>query len=110
MTSPAITNLMKLIDGPRDGAMLRYSLGNEWLKSGDPAQAARFFREAVTRDPNYSAAWKLLGKSLADNGDSPGAIDAYRQGIAAATTRGDVQAAKEMGVFLRRLEKAVGET
>ena len=32
-------------------------------------------------------------------------IEAYRTGIAAAQTRGDKQAAKEMTVFLRRLEK-----
>ena len=34
-----IANLEKLLGGPRDGALLRYSLGTEWLKAGDPAQA-----------------------------------------------------------------------
>ena len=33
---------------------------------------------------------------------------ALRQGIAVAEARGDVQAAKEMRVFLRRLEKSAG--
>jgi hypothetical protein len=32
-------------------------------------------------------------------------MDAYRKGIEAATHQGDKQAAKEMTVFLRRLEK-----
>ena len=29
----AIIGLEKLLGGPRDGALLRYSLGNEWLKA-----------------------------------------------------------------------------
>ena len=57
-------------------------------------------------DPSYSAAWKLLGKACAEGGDAAGAADAYRRGIAAATAKGDRQAAKEMGVFLRRIERA----
>ena len=104
-----IANLEKLLDGPRDGALLRYSLGNEWLKAGDPAQAASHFRAAVERDPNYSAAWKLLGKSLADSGQPQAALAAYEQGIVAAQTRGDLQAAKEMAVFARRLRKHAEE-
>ena len=105
MTSPIIANLEKLLGGPRDGALLRYSLGNEWLKAGDPAKAARYFRAAVELDPKYSAAWKLLGRALAESGDEQAAFVAYQQGIAAAQARGDVQAAKEMTVFARRLRK-----
>jgi len=59
----------------------------------------------VEIDPHYSAAWKLLGKSLVAAGDSDGAIDAYRQGIRAAEQKGDKQALREMQVFLRRLAK-----
>lgn len=112
MTTPMIANLEKLLDGPRDGALLRYSLGNEWLKAGDPAQAAVRLREAVARDPNHSAAWKLLGKALAEAGQPEEALAVYRQGLAVAEKRGDMQAVKEMTVFARRIEKtlAAGET
>jgi predicted Zn-dependent protease len=108
MASPPLVNLEKLVGGPRDGPLLRYSLGNEYLKAGDPAAAAVHLREAVARDPRYSAAWKLLGKALADCGDAPGALAAYREGITVAEARGDKQAAKEMTVFARRLEKQLG--
>lgn len=103
MTSPAIANFEKLLDGPRDGALLRYSLGNEWLKAGDPARAAERFRQALGFDPKFSAAWKLLGKSLKEAGDAAGALTAYEQGIAVAEGKGDMQAAKEMKVFAKRL-------
>ena len=107
MSAPneAIARLEKLLDGPRDGALLRFSLGNEYHKAGDPARAAAYFRDGVGRAPKYSAAWKLLGKTLAEAGDAAGALAAYREGIAVAEARGDVQAAKEMTVFARRLEK-----
>lgn len=85
--------------------MLRYSLGNEYLKVGNAAQAAARFREAVERDPKYSAAWKLLGKALSDSGQTNEALATYEQGILVAEERGDVQAAKEMTVFARRLKK-----
>lgn len=105
MTTPTIANLEKLIGGPRDGALLRYSLGNEWLKAGDPARAAGHFREAVGLDPRYSAAWKQLGKALEAAGDLPAALEAFRQGVSVATARGDVQASREMAVFAKRVGK-----
>lgn len=109
MTAPnLIPNLEKLLDGPRDGALLRYSLGAEYLKAGDPARAVAYLRQAVARDAHMSAAWKLLGKALAEAGDAPAAMAAYQEGITVAQTRGDLQAAKEMKVFLKRLEKSQG--
>lgn len=104
MTTPAnIASFEKLLDGPRDGALLRYSLGNAWMQAGEPAQAAQRLREAVDKDPNYAAAWKLLGKALTAIGDNAGALDAYQRGITAAETMGNVQAAREMKVFAKRL-------
>jgi len=58
--------------------------------------------------PKYSAAWKLLGKALAESGDQAAAIEAFDQGIAVAEEKGDKQAAKEMQVFRRRAEKQLG--
>ena len=61
MTTTIIAKLEKLIGSARDGALLRYSLGSEWLKAGDPARAAEHLRAAIERDAQYSAAWKALG-------------------------------------------------
>lgn len=100
--------LQKLLDSGREDALLRYSLGNEWLAAAEPAEAVPHLERAVELDPAYSAAWKLLGRALADTGDAEAAAAAYRRGIEVAEARGDKQAAKEMRVFLRRLEKAAG--
>jgi len=108
LSASILANLEKLIGTPRDGALLRFSIGNEYLKSGEAGKAAEQFREAVTRDPKYSAAWKLLGKTLTELGRDAEALETYKQGIVVAESRGDKQAAKEMTVFAKRLEKRLG--
>nr|WP_239537835.1 tetratricopeptide repeat protein [Dyella mobilis] len=100
-----IAGLRAQCNGPRDGALLRFSLGNALLEQGEHAAAMEEFRRAVAFDANYSAAWKLLGKACLASGDNDGAAQAWRSGIAVAQKRGDKQAEKEMTVFLRRLEK-----
>ena len=102
-----ISNLEKLLGTPRDGALLRYSLGLEYEKAGRAADAAAQLREAVARDPLYSAAWKALGRLLSDTAPHE-ALDALRRGIEAAQKKGDRQAEKEMTVFARRIEKKLG--
>ena len=107
MASPSVESLEKLLGTPRDGALLRFSLGLEFLKAGNAAKAADYLRDAVARDPGYSAAWRALGKALEAAAQPAAALEAYRSGIAAAQKKGDKQAEKEMSVFARRIEKKV---
>ena len=93
-----------LLAAGKDNALLRFSLGLQYLNAADPARAAAHLRAAVGHDPDYSAAWKLLGRALAETGARDEAREAYRRGIEAADRKGDKQAAKEMAVFLRRLD------
>ena len=101
--SDAVENLRRLCGTARDGALLRMTLANALVAGGDQASAIVELRRALEFDADYSAAWKLLGKLLAESGVLPAATDAYRAGIEAARRRGDKQAEKEMRVFLRRL-------
>jgi len=100
-----IANLRAQCDGPRDGALLRFALGNALLSAGDTTAAAEELRRAVEFDAGYTAAWKLLGKAALALSDSATAGDAWKKGIEAAQKHGDKQAEKEMAVFLRRLDK-----
>lgn len=108
MSSKLIDSLRTQIDGPRDGAMLRFALANALMDAGDAKSAAESAHAALDFNPGYTAAWKTLGKALAAADEGKAAIDAYRQGIAAAEQHGDVQAGKEMKVFLKRLHKSTG--
>ena len=100
-----VDNLEAMLTRGQDSALLRYSLGGEYLKLNQPDKAAEHLRQAVVKDPKYSAAWKLLGKALADSGHNNEAMKAYEDGIKVAEEKGDKQAAKEMAVFLKRLQK-----
>jgi Flp pilus assembly protein TadD len=95
-------NLLAMLEKGQDNALLRYSLGNEYFKAGEWERAASHATQATEQDPTYSAAWKLLGKSLVKAGRLGEAVAALEQGITVAETKGDVQAAKEMRVFLKR--------
>ena len=105
MTTSLVANLEKALASGRDNALLRFSLGNEYLKINDAAAAVQHLSQAVRHDPAYSAAWKLLGKALAECGRMQEALTAFRQGIVVAQKKGDKQAAREMQAFMRRIEK-----
>lgn len=100
-----IERFEQMLGAGRDSALLRFSLGGEYLKAGAPDRAAEHLAHAVTLDADYSAAWKLYGKALAAAGRDKDAAAAFERGIEVAAARGDKQAAKEMRVFLRRLRK-----
>lgn len=106
--TPAIENFEKMLAAGRDDALLRFALGNAWLGANQPAQAVPHLQKAVEHDPGYSAAWKLLGRALNESGDANAALAAYRKGIEIAQVKGDIQAAREMTVFARRMEKSLG--
>ena len=108
MDSDAIAKLERLLAGGRDSALLRFSLGGEYLKIGDAPGAATHLEQAVILDPGYSAAWKLLGRALTECGRFEQALAAYQHGIVVAETKGDKQAAREMAVFAKRIVRRLG--
>jgi tetratricopeptide (TPR) repeat protein len=103
--SPALASFERMLASGKESALLRYSLGNEYLKTDDPASAVAHLARAVELDAGYTAAWKLYGKALAAAGRPQEALATYRKGIEVAKARGDRQAEKEMTVFARRLER-----
>ena len=100
-----IEPLLALLEKGQDSALLRYTLGTAYLQTAQPSLGLEHLHKALELDPNYSAAWKAYGRCLAELDDFQGAKAAYAEGINVAERRGDKQAAKEMRVFLRRVEK-----
>lgn len=105
MAQDFIANLEALLAKGNDGATLRLALAKRYLEAGDAAAALKHAEAAVTLDPEYSAAWKSLGQALAAAGREAEAVRSYERGIEVAERRGDRQAAKEMRVFGKRLER-----
>ena len=98
-----------LARGP-DNEMLRFTLGNACLAEGREAEAVAHLRRAVELKPDYSAAWKQLGRALAAVGEPAAAIEAFDRGLDTAAANGDKQTAKEIAVFRRRAQRTLDQT
>ena len=101
--------LEQLLATGRDSALLRFGLGNACLKDGDAAAAALHLAQATQQQPSYSAAWKLLGVALHQLERLEEAQAAWTTGLEVAEQQGDAQSAKEMAVFLRRLQRRASQ-
>ena len=108
MTKNMTDTLEAMLARGNDSAMLRLTLAARYLEQGESERALEHAEIAVQLDPDYSAAWRLLGKAQAALGLAERAAETFRHGVSVARRRGDEQAAKEMQVFLRRLEAAKG--
>ena len=105
--SAALRSFERMVASGKDTALLRYSIGNEYVKAGDFAAAIDALSHAVAQDATYTAAWKLYASALEHAGRHGEALDAYRRGIVVARQKGDRQAEKEMTVFARRIERGM---
>jgi len=93
-----------MLDKGQDNSLLRFSLGKAYLDQKDYDNAAQHLEKAIEFDSQYSAAWKLLGRCLISSGDTEKARFVLEKGIKIAKEKGDMQALREMQVFLRRIE------
>lgn len=105
-----LESLEKMLAKGVDNALLRFGLGKGYLDLGEPAKAAEHLQKCLGFDPNYSAAWKLLGKACQTQGLLEEARQAWHNGLEVARKRGDKQTEKEMTVFLRKLDKQEAQT
>ena len=100
-----INALKAMLDKGQDNLLLRFGLGQAMLKDNQPLEAIIHLKKTVEFDPSYSAGWKLLGKAYVAADQKENAINAYQEGIRVAELKKDIQAVKEMKVFLKRLLK-----
>jgi len=90
----------------RDNAMLWYGLASEQYKVENWAEAVKALRQVVSLNPDYTAAYQMLGTALASNDDVAGAQQAWRDGIEAAGRTGAWKAGQHMQALL---DGVVGE-
>jgi predicted Zn-dependent protease len=107
--NPMLARLEALLEKGPDATVLRFGLANGYLEAGAFDNAIAHARGALALDPGYSAAWKILGRALASSGAKEAALEAWQEGIAAAEARGDMQAVREMQVFVKRLTRELAQ-
>jgi len=97
--------LKTMLANGQDSLILRFGLAQALIKAKEFNEAIEHLLKALEFDAEYSAAFKLLGKAYAQTQQNALAIKTYERGIEIAERKGDIQAAKEMKVFLKRLMK-----
>ncbi|OZI34446.1 hypothetical protein CAL29_13095 [Bordetella genomosp. 10] len=103
-----VDRLQGMLAAGKDNVLLRYTLGKTYAEQENYEAATEHLRAALAFDDTYSVAWKWLGKARLGAGDRAGAREAWDRGLAAARERGDAQIVKELGVFLKRLDREEG--
>ena len=98
----------KLLDRDPENPMVLYSLGNELFKEGQHSEASEYLSRAVRNKPDYSVAYRTLGRALFELGEDEEAARVFAEGREVAQGNGDLQTSKEIDVFVRRLEKRRG--
>ena len=98
----------KLLDRDPDNPMVLYSLGNELFKEKKYAEAKAYLSRAVRTKPDYSVAYRTLGRTLYELGEDEEAGRVFAEGREVARRNGDLQTVKEIDVFARRLQKRGG--
>ncbi len=100
-----IDNFEAMLARGQDSDMLRFTLGSAYWKEKQPEKALEHLCKAVELKPDYSAAWKVLGRTYLDLQQPQAALDAFDQGLQAADKNGDKQNEKEINVFRKRAVK-----
>jgi uncharacterized protein HemY len=99
-----------LLEKNPDNPMVLYSLGSELFKEKNYPEAREHLERAVENKPDYSVAYRTLGRTLFEMHEDDEARRVFETGREIAQQNGDLQTVKEIDVFSRRLEKrASGE-
>jgi predicted Zn-dependent protease len=98
-----IASFRKLLASDPKDPMLHYGLATTLLGAGEPGEAATHLEAAIQLNPDYTAAYRELGRALEALGRTEEALEAWRRGIEVASKTGDLQAGKEMTIFSARL-------
>jgi hypothetical protein len=105
--NPMTQRLQALLDAGKGNRCC----ATRWAKPPGRRTARRCAGAPAARHHTGSAlfrAWKLLGKAQLALGDPAAARQAWEHGLACAQDKGDAQVVKELGVFLKRLDKQQG--
>ncbi len=100
--------LVAMLRGAPDDLFLHFALAMEHAKLDETEQAIEQFEQVLRIDPAYVAAFAQKAALCERTGRVEQAKRTYREGIAAATTRGDRHSADRMQEALDRLVRATG--
>ena len=103
-STPRMEQLRRMLERDPNDPFLLYAIALEHKKAGDATQAIEFLNKVVQVDPGYCYAYHQRGLTYESLGDLEAARRAYREGIEAATRKGDAHARSEIEGALAMIE------
>ena len=105
METPRADMFRQLLEKDPDNPMILCSLGIELFKEGRYPEAREHLRRAIENKPDYSVAYRMLGRTHYELHENAEARRVFAKGREAAQENGDLQTVREIDVFMRRLER-----
>jgi len=93
------------LDKDPDDPMLWFGLGRIFLSLGLPGDAVGPLLAATQLDPDYTAAFRDLGRAHLECGNTSEAARLFAHAIALAEKTRDCQIGREIHLFLKQAEK-----
>src|SRR5258708_35538536 len=102
--SPRMDKLQQMLEKSPGDTFLLYAVALEYRKMGDLKSAIEYLDKVVQHDWGYCYAYHQKGQILESAGDVEAAKFAYRQGMDAATRKGDEHARQGIAAALQMIE------
>ena len=100
--------IRELLEADCEDAILWFGLGQTLLSLGRPGDAIEAFEAATRLDPDYTAAFRDLGRAHLENANPSEAARLFAHAIGLAEKTGDLQTGRVIHVLLKRAELAGG--
>jgi folate-binding protein YgfZ len=100
----------EVLDIDDDDLLANYGVGSCQVALGEYEQAIPFLEKALKIKPTHTVAYVCLGEAYEGLGKKSEAVDAYEQGIAVASKRGDMTPMQDMQKRLAVLQASDSNT
>lgn len=104
MSQSRIEAFEEMVKEQPDEAMIWYGLATEYNKLSEWSKAANALRNVIRCNPDYTAAYQMLGTALQNLGDIEEARRVWVEGIEAATRTGAWKARGHMEGLLAQTQ------
>lgn len=108
MTQSRVDVFAEMARQQPDDAMIWYGLGSEYLKLERWSEAADALRKVVSLNPDYTAAYQMLGTALMSSEQKEDAARTWIEGIEVAERTGAWKARQHMEGLLAGAESDSG--
>ena len=102
--------LRTLLEREPDDEVSWFGLGRALRELDHWQESREAFPRAVELKPDYTAAYRDLGRACLDCADAQAAVEVLERGTEVAEQTGDLQTLREMRVFLARARRRLASS